>query len=101
MNAWDGQPTVQGGTRTAYGEEVARTDWQEVSGDAPAWREDVMALRAVTDAIKARVQALDDAALLRPFPGESMPAVHRIIRMATHDIYHSGQIRYLRALQGC
>lgn len=26
--------------------------------------------------------------------------VLRLMRMATHDIYHPGQIRYLRALQG-
>ena len=33
-------------------------------------------------------------------PGEDMPGVLRVLRMATHDAYHAGQIRYLRALQG-
>jgi len=29
-----------------------------------------------------------------------MPTVLRVLRMATHDIYHAGQIRYLQASQG-
>lgn len=49
-------------------------------------------------------QALDDAALsLRILwykGGWSQPLAMRIVRATTHDIYHAGQIMYLRALQG-
>ena len=55
---------------------------------------------AVSEEIRRRVEAMPEAAFLEPFPGEDMPAVLRLLRMATHDIYHAGQIRYLRALQG-
>ena len=48
--------------------------------------------------IAERVAKLDANGLLEPFPGEDMPAVLRLLRMATHDIYHAGQIRHLRAL---
>src|SRR5438876_1047270 len=49
-------------------------------------------------------EALDDAGLSRHVVwykgGGSHPLAMRIVRTTTHDIYHSGQIRYLRALQG-
>jgi hypothetical protein len=44
------------------------------------------------------VERLTAGEILRPFPGEEMPVMLRLLRMATHDIYHAGQIRYLRAL---
>ena len=65
-----------------------------------AWHADITALEDVSRRIKERIQAMDADALQRPFPGEDMPAVLRVLRMATHDPYHAGQIRYLRALQG-
>jgi len=65
------------------------------------WEADVRALHDVSPAIRERAKNAEAEVLLRPFPGEDWgPAVLRVLRMATHDIYHAGQIRYLRALQG-
>jgi uncharacterized damage-inducible protein DinB len=65
---------------------------------------DVRALEALTRRIKERVRALPEAALAQRIPtyaGEpDQPLAIRLARMATHDIYHAGQIRYIRALQG-
>ena len=58
----------------------------------------VRALHAVSGEIRGRAAQLRDADCLRPFPGEEMPLLLRVLRMATHDIYHAGQIQYLRAL---
>jgi hypothetical protein len=78
-----------------------RTDWQEVSGTDADWQTDVRALKEVSHAVEERAKALDLERLLQPFPGEEFgPAVLRVFRMATHDVYHAGQIRYIRALQG-
>jgi uncharacterized damage-inducible protein DinB len=96
LEAWEG--------RSPDFEALERSDWQEVSGDDPAWQEDVRALREVSERIKERVQALDDAALSSAiityagFPDQ--PAAIRLARMATHDSYHAGQIQYIRALRG-
>ena len=101
LSAWDGtRPVLRDGLPTEYARDLARTDWQEASGEERAWQDDVRALHEISRAFRQRVEAMDDAALIRPFPGEDMPTVLRVLRMATHDAYHAGQIRYLRALQG-
>ena len=102
LGAWDGTRPLfspESGD-TDYYREAERTDWRDVSGDEAAWWRDCDALRSVSSRITARTEALDAETLLEPFPGEDMPAVLRLLRLATHDIYHAGQIRYLRALQG-
>lgn len=100
LSAWDGsRPLFAESGDTDYYRETERTDWPEVSGDEGTWWRDCDALRFVSTRIATRVERLDEEALLNPFPGEDMPAVLRLLRMATHDIYHAGQIRYLRALQ--
>jgi hypothetical protein len=85
---------------TEHSFELERTDWQDVSGDDGDWRRDCEALHAVSRTIAERLVTLDATGLLEPFPGEDMPAALRLLRMATHDTYHAGQIRFLRALQG-
>lgn len=95
LNAWDG--------RVQDEQDLERTDWQEVSGSQEAWQADVRTLHEVTMSIKERVRVLDDTDLARAIPTykgyPDQPLAVRLARMATHDIYHAGQIRYLRALQ--
>jgi uncharacterized damage-inducible protein DinB len=102
LEAWRGtQPLFRGRDITARFEEVMQTDWQKVSGADADWQTDVRALEEVSHAVAERAKVLDLESLLQPFPGEEWgPAVLRVLRMATHDIYHAGQIRYIRALQG-
>ncbi len=87
-------------------EELEETDWPEVSGDEAGWQADLHALSDVTRRIRERAEGMDEAALSQRhvwYEGKTEWAQAigiRLVRMATHDIYHSGQIRYLRALQG-
>jgi uncharacterized damage-inducible protein DinB len=96
LDAWDG--------RVRDEQELERADWREINADDDAWQADVRRLQEVTAAVKERVRAADDAALGRllptfqGYPDQALAV--RVARMATHDIYHAGQIRYLRALQG-
>lgn len=101
LDAWDGtRPLfVAGQGETERVSELERTDWPEITGDAAAWEADVRALHAVSNEIRGRVERLTAEDCLRPFPGEEMPLLLRLLRMATHDIYHAGQIQYLRAMQ--
>ena len=86
--------------------ELERTDWPEVSGDDAAWQADVRELHRIYQEFRRRLEALDDAALSLPQvpykgkPEWAQPLGIRLVRVATHDIYHAGQIRYIRALQG-
>ncbi|MDR7544269.1 MAG: DinB family protein [Armatimonadota bacterium] len=96
LDAWEG--------KVVSAEDLEGRDWQEVAGDDAAWQADVRALEEITGRIKERVRALDDGALAQRIPtyaGEpDQTLAIRLARMATHDIYHAGQIRYIRALQG-
>ncbi len=102
LEAWEGtQPLFSGRQVTDRFDEVMRTDWHDVSGTDADWEADVRTLHDISLAIRERARNAEAEDLLRPFPGEDWgPGVLRVLRMATHDIYHAGQIRYLRALQG-
>jgi uncharacterized damage-inducible protein DinB len=92
LEAWDGkQPDPE-----AYG----AADWQDAGGEDTAWRADVESLHAVSRQIAERVRDAGDEDLLQPIPGWKKPAAVDLIEMGTHDIYHAGQIQYIRALQG-
>lgn len=95
LRAWDGDPP---------GEEIAAGDWQEVSGTDAEWDRDRQTLLDISAEFLNRARALDDAGLSRRIAwykmGVIQPLAMRIVRTTTHDIYHAGQIMYLRALQG-
>lgn len=79
---------------------VERGDWQEVSGDDAAWQADVRDLREITQRFTAWLQAKAEADVAQPAQGDDLALGLRLMRVATHDTYHAGQIRYIRALQG-
>ncbi len=94
VNSWEGQ-------QLDY-EELDGTDWQEVSGDDDAWQTDVQRLHAVSEQLKRLLDGLSDPDVQSTVKwyGKDRRVPFMVIRVATHDIYHAGQIRYLRALQG-
>jgi hypothetical protein len=79
---------------------VQREDWGQVAGDDAAWRRDVRALHEAAQDLKTWAAGLPEDALARPAADDDAPLAVRLMQMATHDAYHAGQIRYLRALQG-
>lgn len=96
LQAWDGYPPDGG--------QLSSVDWKEAAGSDTEWEHDRKALLDISAEFLTRARALDDAALSRRivwYKGEwSQPLAMRIVRATTHDIYHAGQIMYLRALQG-
>ena len=95
LNAWDGDPPD--------GAELEANDWREVAGSEADWQKDRRTLLDISTQFLILAQELDDAGLSRHvvwYKGSgSQPLAMRIARTTTHDIYLSGQIRYLRALQ--
>ncbi len=85
-------------------EALDKSDWPEIAGDDAAWQADVRELHTVSEQLKRRVAAASDEdleGLIPTYRGlRSQVMAIRLMRTATHDIYHAGQIRYLRALQG-
>lgn len=96
LAAWNGDPPD--------GRELAAADWRDVSGEDAAWDRDRRELLQVSEEFLTRAQTADDAALSKQITwyrgGPAQPLAMRLIRTTTHDIYHAGQIMYLRALQG-
>jgi uncharacterized damage-inducible protein DinB len=96
LGAWDGDPPD--------GKQLDAADWREVSGGDAEWDRDRRELLQISEEFLTRAQALDDAALSRQVTwykgGPAQPLAMRLVRTTTHDIYHAGQIMYLRALQG-
>jgi hypothetical protein len=91
------------GRPKAY-QELQNADWREAKGDEREWDQDVARLHEVGSRLKERLGGMDDRdleALIRPYTeAEPYPAAMRFLRTMTHSVYHCGQIRHLRALQG-
>ncbi len=97
LQAWAGDPPDY--------KQLTRDDWQEAAGDQSAWEADVRALNDTHTEFRRRLQALDDEGLGSPqrwyqHQRQPQPVALRLMAVFTHDIYHAGQIQYLRALQG-
>lgn len=75
-------------------------DWKDVSGDQTAWERDVQTLLEVSRQIREMIVQWDDEELIRPPATSSKPKIFTEMDLCCHDAYHTGQIRYLRALQG-
>ncbi len=97
LQAWAGAPPDF--------ERMTEDDWPEATGDQAAWEVDVQALHDIYAEFRQRLEALDDEGLQRAFrwyqqAAQPQAVTLRLLRAFTHDIYHAGQIQYLRALQG-
>jgi uncharacterized damage-inducible protein DinB len=96
LQAWDGDPPDQ--------TQMEEGDWTDARGDQVAWDRDVRALHDLYDDIRRRVESGEGADLdaARPWyqGGRPRSVASRILHMIAHDVYHTGQIQYLRALQG-
>ncbi len=78
------------------------SDWPRVpdSPDEPAWKADLELLDDEHRLLREVVAALDPADLHRPAEGRKRPRIEHVRGVAMHDVYHAGQIRLLRRLQG-
>jgi hypothetical protein len=108
LDAWDGDPPD--------GRRLEAADWHDApgrrsAGPSPApegadeeWDRDRRTLLEISEEFLNRARSLGDATLSREIVwykgGPAQPLAMRLVRATTHDIYHAGQIMYLRALQG-
>ncbi len=86
-------------------ERMTAEDWPEAAGDQGAWEADVRALHDIYAEFRQHLDVLGDEGVQRAvlsYRQSSQPAViaRRLLNAFTHDAYHTGQIQYLRALQG-
>lgn len=96
LKAWAGDPPSN--------ETLVEEDWKEVKGTQAEWVADVNALRETYEEFRSRLLAADEEGLQRTLrwyeqAGQSQAVGLRLIHVFSHDLYHAGQIQYLRALQ--
>lgn len=78
-------------------------EWPEAAGeDDAAWHRSITALSEAHERLTQIIGNLSEQDLLaRPMPKVDANLLQILLwEIPTHDAYHSGQIRYLRALQG-
>jgi uncharacterized damage-inducible protein DinB len=63
-----------------------------------AWREDLAILEATHRKLRDAVAGLRDADLSRHPPGSRRPTDTLVYGVASHDVYHTGQIQVLKRL---
>ncbi len=81
---------------------IAAHDWQDVVEPTDeAWQSSLRRLTDAHAALKAALVRKSDEDLAQPVhPGSKIPLHGSILGFVTHDSYHCGQIRVIRALQG-
>ena len=67
--------------------------------DAPAWRADVALLKRQHEALKRTVEKLQPSRLAARVGRSSWRVEGQVFGIAAHDLYHTGQIQLLQALQ--
>lgn len=85
-------------------DERNRMDWLEIGRDQRDWESDVERMREVSQRLRARLEAMDEEGLTQEIKWYKQsrsprPITIRLLDIATHDIYHAGQIQYVFALQ--
>ena len=93
------------GCRRLLGGEVAPfahkgTNWfvSPESADAKVWRQDLNLLDHMHREFRKALDQARDRDLNRPARGSKQSNLEIIMGVATHDLYHAGQIRMLRRL---
>ena len=90
---------VEGGARTAF--ERPPRNFPRLPGraDAAAWRADVALLKREHALMRRTVERLAPARLDSPVNRSPWVVAEQIFGVAAHDLYHTGQIQLLKALQ--
>lgn len=76
-------------------------DWPQPPAQptAAAWRSDLELLKNVHAGLRDAIAALPAADLRRPGPNQKRTRMHNIIGIASHDLYHAGQVRLITRIR--
>ncbi|HVO34936.1 MAG TPA: DinB family protein [Gemmatimonadales bacterium] len=90
---------VAGGARTPFQRPPRNFPRLPARADAAAWRADVALLKREHDLLRRAVARLSPARLDAPVKRSPWVVAEQIFGVAAHDLYHTGQIQLLKALQ--
>jgi len=90
---------VEGRRRTAFPRSPRNFPSLPRRADAAAWKADVALLRRQHELLRRTVARLSPARLDAPVNRSPWIVAEQIFGVAAHDLYHTGQIQLLKALQ--
>jgi hypothetical protein len=90
---------VAGKGRTPFGRTPRNFPSIPARADARAWKADVALLKRQHDLLRRTVARLSPARLDAPVAASPWRVAEQIFGVAAHDLYHTGQIQLLKALQ--
>jgi hypothetical protein len=90
---------VEGGARTPFPRAPRNFPSLPPHPNAAAWRADVALLKREHEHLKRTVSRLGPAGLDAPVKRSPWVVAEQIFGIAAHDLYHTGQIQLLKALQ--
>ena len=90
---------VEGRGRTAFPRSPRNFPSLPQRADAAAWKADVALLKRQHALLSRTVQRLSPARLDAPVNRSPWVVAQQIFGVAAHDLYHTGQIQLLKALQ--
>ena len=90
---------VEGGPRTAFARPPRNFPSLPPRADAAAWKADVALLKREHERLRRTVASLAPARLDAPVSRSPWVVAEQVFGIAAHDLYHTGQIQLLKALQ--
>jgi uncharacterized damage-inducible protein DinB len=72
--------------------------WTVNAASESAWKEDVALLADAHRSLRDAVQSLYPRDLARKLPGGTTDALALVTGIAAHDVYHAGQIQFIKRL---
>jgi len=91
---------VQGRGRTPFPRSPRNFPSVPARADAAAWKADVALLKRQHELLRRTVAGLPAARLEARLGASRWKVAEQIFGVAAHDLYHTGQIQLLKALQG-
>jgi uncharacterized damage-inducible protein DinB len=89
---------LAGEKRGAFGEKGSNWFGRPVSPTERAWRADLALLEAEHRKVRSAVARLSRSALGKKIPGSKYKTDTLVYGVASHDVYHTGQIQMLKRL---
>ena len=90
---------VEGGSRTSFPRAPRNFPSVPPHPDAAAWKADVALLKREHELLRRTVARLTPARLGAPVSRSPWVVAEQVFGVAAHDVYHTGQIQLLKALQ--
>lgn len=80
--------------------EIEARDWREINPDVHTWKKGMEELKTTHEKIKSILETKEDEFLSKTAPGRKFNYRFMLNGLIQHNIYHLGQVAYLKKMLG-